>query len=158
MKLQIVDRHDVFNFISLLQSLNQTKLEIKIRRELSESLSREWEYDRVNSSKKGIQIKNWAKAKGKTCPGPLCNHVKFEKLPNNKIAFGHIVSQDWTRAFTFLLEKKDHPDNLYLTCSRCNSSLSNNFPGPDLRTEIMDENRGTIGDWIRIDEVGIRNS
>jgi len=158
LKLQIIDRHHVFNFVNLLLSLNKTKLEIKTRRELPESLSREWEYDRINNSKKGIQIKNWAKKLGKTCPGPLCNHVQFEKLPNKEIAFGHIISQDWTRAFTFLLDKKDHPDNLYLTCRRCNTSLLNNFPGPDLRNEIMAENRGTIGDWLRIDEVGIRNS
>jgi hypothetical protein len=57
------------------------------------------------------------------------------------------VSQEWTRSFTFLLDKKDHPDNLYLTCQQCNSSLSDNFPDIKLRKEI--EERGTIGDWLR---------
>jgi len=158
LKLQIIERQDVFNFINLVQSSNQTKIEIKTRRELPQSLSREWSYDRLNAAKKGTQIKNWARKVGKTCPGSLCNHTQFEKLPNKKIAFGHIVSQDWTRAFTFLLDKKDHPDNLYLTCNICNSSLSNNFPDSDLRKEIMKEDRGTIGDWLRLDESGIRHS
>ena len=116
---------------------DETKIEIKTRRELPQSLSREWSYDRLNITKKGIQVKNWARKVGKTCPGSLCNHIEFEKLSNKKIAFGHIVSQDWTRAFTFLLDKKDHPDNLYLTCNICNSSLSNNFPDSELRKEIM---------------------
>ena len=47
----------------------------------------------------------------------------------------------------FLLDKKDHPDNLYLSCQRCNASLSDNFPDTELRNEI--ETRGTIGDWLR---------
>jgi hypothetical protein len=158
LKLQIIERQDVFNFINLLQSNNQTKIEIKTRRELPQSLSREWSYDRLNTTKKGTQIKTWAKKVGKTCPGPLCNHTPFEKLSNAKIAFGHIVSQNWSRSFTFLLEKKDHPDNLYLTCARCNSSLSDNFPDTDLKNEMMKDDRGTIGDWLRSAELDIRKS
>ena len=48
----------------------------------------------------------------------------------------------------------DNPDNLYLTCDKCNSSLSNNFPDLKLRKEIS--KRGTIGDWLRKAEENIR--
>ena len=93
---------------------------------------------------------------GYSCPGSLCNHVKFEKLKSSKIAFGHIISQDWAKSFTYLLEKKDHPDNLYLTCQSCNSSLSNKFPNEELKKKI--EGVGTIGDWLRKAEKEIRES
>jgi len=156
LKLKLVHRTDVYNAISLIRSLSQTHLEIKTRPELPESLAREFAFDRINSSPKGKKIKGWAQKRGFVCPGTLCNHIKFDQLDSRKIAFGHIVSQDWARSFTFLLDKKDHPDNLYLTCQNCNSSLGNRFPDAELREQI--EERGTIGDWLRRDEQGIRNS
>ena len=84
-----------------------------------------------------------------------CNHILFRDLKLSDIAFGHIISQNWTSAFTFMLDKVHHPDNLYLTCKNCNSSLSNNFPDPQLRKAIVKE--GTIGDWLRLYENSIRN-
>lgn len=139
------------------QNTSQTHLEIKTRPELpAASLAREYTFDRINSSQKGRKIKRWAQRRGPSCPGTLCNHIKFDQLDSRKIAFEHIVSQEWVRSFTFLLEKKDHPDNLYLTCQKCNSSLGDRFPDSKLRNEI--ETRGTIGDWLRRDQQGIRNS
>ena len=145
---------DVYNFLNIINSLNDTSFETKTRRELDESLAREWEFDKINSSKKGKKIKLFAAKRGKSCPGSLCNHVKFAQLSNQEIAFGHIISQKWIRSFNFLLDKKDHPDNLYLSCQKCNSSLSDNFPDTKLRSEI--ETRGTIGDWLRKHEESIR--
>jgi len=145
--LQLINRSDAYNIINLVRSLNQTESHIETRMELPVSIAREWSFDRLNSSEKGRKVKRWAQKMGYSCPGTLCNHVKFDKLDQRKIAFGHIVSQEWTRSFTFLLDRKDHPDNLYLTCQQCNSSLSDNFPGVGLRKEI--EERGTIGDWLR---------
>lgn len=109
-----------------------------------------------NSFQKGRKIKRWAQKMSYECPGSLCNHIKFAQLDSKKIAFGHIVSQQWARSFTFLLDKKDHPDNLYLTCQKCNSSLGDKFPDALLRMEI--EKRGTIGDWLRKHIEIIRNS
>jgi len=145
--LQLINRSDAYNIINLIRSLNQTESHIDTRTELPVSLAREWSFERLNSSEKGRKLKRWAQKMGYSCPGTLCNHIKFEKLDQRKIAFGHIVSQEWTRSFTFLLDRKDHPDNLYLTCQQCNSSLSDNFPDAELRKEI--EGRGTIGDWLR---------
>ena len=45
-------------------------------------------------------------------------------------------------------------DNLYLTCKKCNSSLSDNFPDKKLKKNIT--NTGTIGDWLRNHEKQIR--
>lgn len=154
--LQIVNRTDVYNFLNIINSLNDTSFEIKTRRELPDALSREWSFEKINSSEKGKKIKRFATKRGKSCPGTLCNHVKFAQLTNRKIAFGHIISQKWIQSFNFLLDKKDHPDNLYLTCQTCNSSLSNNFPDSDLRNEI--ESTGTIGDWLRDHEHSIRDA
>lgn len=156
LNLKLINRTDVYNAINLIRSLSQTHLEVKTRPELPVSLAREYAFDRINSSQKGRKIKRWAQKRGFGCPGTLCNHIKFDQLDSRKIAFGHIISQEWARSFTFLLEKKDHPDNLYLTCQRCNSSLGDRFPESKLRNEI--EARGTIGDWLRMDEQGIGNS
>jgi len=156
LQLKIINRTDAYDAINLLRSSSQTDLEIKTRPELKLSLAREYAFDRVNSSQKGRKIKRWAQKMNYECPGSLCNHVKFAQLDSKNIAFGHIVSQQWARSFTFLLDKKDHPDNLYLTCQKCNSSLGDKFPDALLRMEI--EKRGTIGDWLRKDIEMIRNS
>ena len=79
---------------------------------------------------------------------------KRERWAKNKAAGKD--GEDWAKSFTYILGKVDHPDNLYLTCQKCNSSLSNNFPDTKLRQEI--NKRGTIGDWIRSAEAEIRIS
>ena len=56
-------------------------------------------------------------------------------------------------AFSFFQEKNHihHPDNLYLSCSKCNISLNASFPDDHLRKNIIDPSFGTIGDYIRSD-------
>ena len=127
---------------------------VSIKNTVSDLLAREWAYEKINNSPKGRQIKRWAQKTNKTCPGNRCNHIRFDSLSLSVIAFGHIIPQDWARSFTYILGKKDHPDNLYLTCKGCNSSLSNNFPDSTLRREVY--KRGTIGDWLRNAEDKIR--
>lgn len=156
LKLQLIPRHEANAAINLIKSLNNESMDIDVRPELTEALSREWSYDKIATTGKGKQIKNWAKSKGLKCPGELCNHKSFSEIESRDIAFGHIVSQNWTSAFTFMLDKVHHPDNLYLTCKHCNSSLSDNFPDKELKTAVTAQ--GTIGDWLRFDELGIRAS
>lgn|GEM_PF-3051943 len=64
------------------------------------------------------------------------------------MGFGHMISQRWAQSFSYLLNSKHHPDNVYLTCNNCNSELGDNFPDAQLRGEI--EKRGTIGDWLEL--------
>jgi len=84
-----------------------------------------------------VQYQHWKKMNYE-CPGSVCNHIKFAQLDSKKIAFAHIVSQQWARSFTFLLEKKDHPENLYLTCQKCNSSLGDKFLDGLLRMRLKE--------------------
>ena len=151
--LQLISRKEASSLINLFLSLHETSLDIEVRTELQSGLSREWSYDKVSSSNKGKKIKNWAKKTGKRCPGTVCNHRNFNDIPLSQIAFGHIVSQKWCKSFTYLLDKVNHPDNLYLTCNKCNSSLSDKFPEIKLRNSIVEF--GTVGDWLRknIDEI-----
>ncbi|MBU3565992.1 hypothetical protein [Polynucleobacter sp. MWH-HuK1] len=156
LKLQLIPRHEAFATLNLIKSLNSDNIDIDVRAELPEALAREWSYDKINSTEKGKQLKRWAQRNSISCPGSKCDHIPFRELKNSDIAFGHIVSQNWSSAFTFMLDKVHHPDNLYLTCKTCNSSLSNNFPEPKLREQIVKQ--GTIGDWLRLHEHKIREA
>jgi len=156
LKLQLIPRHEALATLNLIKSLNSENIDIDVRAELPEALAREWSYDKINATEKGKQLKKWAQNNSITCPGSKCNHALFRDLKNSDIAFGHIVSQNWSSAFTFMLDKVHHPDNLYLTCKICNSSLSNNFPEPKLREQIV--KKGTIGDWLRLHENQIRST
>ena len=80
--------------------------------------------------------------------GSKCNGVKFQDLPNNEITFGHIIPQSWGTEYPHILKTIHHPDNLYLTCKSCNSSLNSNFPQTELKNKIS-KREGTIGDWLR---------
>jgi hypothetical protein len=154
LKLQLISRQEAFSTINLIKSLSSELIDIDVRAELPSELSREWSYDKINSTEKGRLIKKWAQLNSINCPGTKCGHKPFSELKNSDIAFGHIVSQNWSSAFTFMIDKVHHPDNLYLTCKTCNSSLSNNFPDVELRKQIV--TKGTIGDWLRNHEKSIR--
>ncbi len=120
-----------------------------MRKELDVQLAEGWPYEEIHNSKKGKEIKKWYKEKGKKCPGSKCGHVKFEELPDSEITFGHIIPQDWAKTFLHHLPTIHHPDNMYLTCRSCNSSLGNNFPNKQNISQEDIEKAGTIGDWLR---------
>jgi len=153
LKLQIIMRSEALSALHLLTALNTTDLAIETRSIMDERKAREWAYDQIHASAKGRQIKKWAKSTGKKCPGG-CNR-EFRDMDLSTISFGHVISQDWAYAFNYLIEKIHHPDNLYLTCKSCNSSLSSNFPDRQLTDRIAES--GTIGDWLRANEHHIRN-
>ncbi len=155
LELQLIDRKEAAEALLVLDSRKDSLDDIIFREPLSDSLSREWSYNNISSGEKGKKVKRWAKENGKKCPGNLCQNKPFKDFPLSKLAFGHIISQKWAKAFTYLLKSVHHPDNLYLTCSNCNSSLSDKFPSSDLRNSII--NTGTIGDWIRDKEHQIKS-
>ena len=123
LKLQIINRDEALNSINRIYSLDHSGMELETRAPLSDFLAREWAYEKINNSPKGRQIKKWAQKTNKTCPGNRCNHVRFDSLGLSLIAFGHIIPQDYAREFPHLQSQIHHPDNLYLSCSSCNSSL-----------------------------------
>lgn len=119
------------------------------REKLSSKVVREWNYKRITTGNKGLTIKYWAKKSGLKCiDGSKCGGVKFSQLDNSEITFGHIIPQSWGKEYPHMLETIHHPDNLYLTCKSCNSSLNSGFPDPELKSKISKE-YGTIGDWLR---------
>ena len=61
---------------------------------------------------------------------------------------GHILSQKWSKSYQVFTESVHHPDNLYLCCNGCNSSLS--FGGPSRTVlQYLNDNFLTIGDLLR---------
>lgn len=128
------------------------------RRNLDKKLIDEWNYKSINTGKKGLLIKNWAKKSGLKCiDGSKCGGVKFDLLDNSEITFGHIVPQSWATEYPHMFEIIHHPDNLYLTCKSCNSSLNSDFPDKELKKKISGK-EGTIGDWLRTHIIDINKS
>jgi len=158
--LQIITREEALSSCHKLLSLDVDTFDIPIRTDLEDTKALEWSYDKLSTpgkTSKGTKIKKWAQKNNKKClDGRKCNNILFKDLKTSEIAFGHVISQKWCDAFGFLRRKKHHPDNLYLTCNKCNSSLSDNFPGSKLQKTISNE-EGTIGDWLRNSEEDINN-
>jgi hypothetical protein len=150
--LQLVKRNEAYGALNFYSTLNESDYEIDTRPPLSDRTAREWSYDKINNSDKGRRIKRWARESGKKCPG--CEKEFKDIASLSHIAFGHIIPQNWSKAFTYFSDRVNHPDNLYLTCRSCNSSLSDNFPDRGMRERIIGYQ--TIGDWLRNNESDIR--
>lgn len=152
-ELQLISRKEAYEICSQLKNLARPNVDLQFRPSLSLAIQSEFSYEHIKSSKKGNAIKKWAQANNKKCPG--CEKP-FSDISSNKIAFGHIISQNWCQSFSFLSSKVHDPDNLYLTCSPCNSSLSKYFPDKQLQDKIIQNAYGLIGDWLRNFEAEIR--
>ena len=145
--LKIISVKEAFDTVYDLNILQNSQPIFQNRRRLSSKDEADWAYNNINSTKRGKQIKKWAKKNKKQCPdGSKCQNKLFDKIQLADIAFGHIASQKWCDAFKF--DIKDHPYNLYLTCKNCNSALNYRFPHKKLQDKI-DTEQATIGDWIR---------
>ncbi|MCH7647063.1 MAG: HNH endonuclease [Thaumarchaeota archaeon] len=146
LKLQIVSRSEAYSSLSLLYSMSEYSLNEKIRKPIPKSLEEQYFYKEINSSQKGKVIKKWFRENGKKCPG--CKKP-FAEFRFNDITFGHIVSRDWASVYPHHQSSVDHPDNLYLTCRSCNSSLGSRFPNEAYTSQDAIMKLGTVGDWIR---------
>ena len=154
LELQIVSRSEVYKSIHRFESMQDTLTEIKFRNDLDVRLAEEWSFDEIHSSKKGKEVKKWFKDNDKKCPGSKCGHVQFDEISDSEIGFGHIIPQDWAITFPHYQIIIHHPDNLYLTCNKCNSSLGNSFPNKNNISQEDIEKAGTIGDWLRMTKQG----
>ena len=135
----------------VVKQIEEKKVEklIPNRKDLDKGVVEEWNYKKITSSSKGEIIKKWAKKSGLKCiDGSKCGGVLFRELPNNEITFGHIIPQSWGVEYPHMIKTIHHPDNLYLSCKSCNSSLNSNFPSTELKNKIS-KREGTIGDWLR---------
>lgn len=153
-----INTHLAFQFKSdgsMMDKIEEKKIRAKMgklnpnRPALTKTLEKEWNYKSITRGKKSLVIKEWAKNTNQKCPdGRKCGGVRFKELSNSNIAYGHILSQDFTKTFPHLHNQVHHPDNLYLTCKSCNSSLGGNNADKELINRIKNES-GTIGDWLR---------
>ncbi len=153
-----INTHRAFEFKSdgsMMDKIEEKKRRAKMgklnpnRPALTKTLEKEWNYKSITRGKKSLIIKDWAKNTNQKCPdGRKCGGVRFKELSNSNIAYGHILSQDFTKTFPHLHNQVHHPDNLYLTCKSCNSSLGGNNADKELINRIKNES-GTVGDWLR---------
>ena len=142
------DGEKIDKALSELKTKKITKLTSK-RKELDSKIVLDWSYKKITSGKKGLLIKQWAKNTNLKClDGTKCGGEKFKNLDNSDITFGHIVPQSWGKEYPHMIKTIHHPDNLYLTCRSCNSSLNSDFPDPVLKKKISNL-EGTVGDWLR---------
>ncbi|MBC74690.1 MAG: hypothetical protein CME64_01620 [Halobacteriovoraceae bacterium] len=149
LKLQVIKMQRGFQIIDELKALEHVGETIMHRPALHETIISKYNYQTLNTSKVGKEIKKFAKKTNRRCPGDYCGGVFFADLSDSEISFGHIIAQDWARSFTYMLNKVHHPDNLYLTCKSCNSSLGANFPDKKMVAKIVSAEFGTVGDWVR---------
>ena len=172
LQFELISQNKFEEFKDDLYSMGKDAVaDMEPRNRLDKKTERAWSYDMEKSGLVSADlqksIKEWAKKTGRRCP--QCKK-KFDTFANMDIEFGHIVSKDWARTFRFLLAVLNNPDNLYLTCRSCNSTLSHRFPDfikfqkqsgstetlRDRIEKIGKDMGGTIGDWVRNYEDEIR--
>ncbi|MFC2174784.1 hypothetical protein ACFLQ2_02830 [archaeon] len=144
-EVQLLGRNDAMEIINGLFA-SEISHDIKQRRPLDEEMAMEYSFENLKGHR-SKKLKSYARKHAKTCPGTGCEHKPFADILDKDLAFGHIIPQNWASKFTFLHTNVNHPDNLYLTCKWCNSSLGDNFPDSGLVKKI--EKNGTIGEWVR---------
>lgn len=147
-ELQLISKDEALKLIDNLLNAFQTTGDFRIRPPMPEHLRLGWSYDKIKTDKKKRElIIEYAHKHNLRCPGDLCDHVQFYKLKNSKIHIGHRISQKWNSQNSGVADVH-HPYNLYLSCGKCNISLSDKYP-----TEIdkLINEMGTIGDWLMKD-------
>jgi len=155
LNLQLISVDESIEKIMKIRSMDFVQVDSRIRSSLTEEFVIKYNYESIKTnSKLRSNLIRWAQSKGKKCPGNRCNNIEFSNVTNkSKIHLGHIVPQNWASLYQFFQENNHihHPDNLYLSCAECNTSLNDSFPDDTLRKNIVSEQYGTIGDYIRSD-------
>lgn len=155
LSLQLIDVNECIERSMMIKSLDELEIETAVRSGLKEEFVIKFNYATLSTNTfLKSQIVKWAVSKGKKCPGVKCDHIPFSAISNkSQIHLGHIIPQKWGGVFQFMQERNHihHPDNLYLTCNLCNTSLNYKFPDKQLMDNILDGDSGTIGDFIRSD-------
>ena len=147
-ELQLITKDEALRLISNLIEVFQTKGDFRIRPPMPVHLQMGWSYDKIKSNRdKRMLIIEYARKNNLRCPGDLCNHQHFSKIKNNKIHIGHRISQNWNSQNMGVADVH-HPYNLYLSCDKCNISLSDKYPN---QIDEIINHMGTIGDWLMKD-------
>src|SRR5690606_23288535 len=112
----------------MMRSLDQLEFETNVRSSLPEELVAKFNYESIRDNPLiRNKIIQWSISKNRRCPGDKCGNILFKDIKSrNQIHLGHIIPQKWGGVFHYIQEKNhiNHPDNLYLTCNICNTSLN----------------------------------
>lgn len=154
--LQMIEPEDCFKIIYNLETMNSGNQKFGDRKYLTPNLIQDYNYDSLTGTSLEKKLERWAKNTGKRCPdGRMCNNTRFDDPTIGPLHLGHIISQDWCKAFKLDPKFMNHPYNLYLTCGSCNRSLNKHFPSQNLQNRL-DNDKATIGDWIYSYDAAIR--
>ena len=83
---------------------------------MNKDIEKEWSYKRITTGKKGDLIKRRARSTDLKCPdGFKCGGVKFSRLDNTEINFGHIMPQSYAKEFPHFSDKVHHPGTTLIT-------------------------------------------
>ncbi len=144
-KLQLVSKDEAIKILNDFLEVIQTKGSFRVRPPFPEHLRLGWSYSKIKQDKdKRKKIIDYAVKHRLRCPGDKCKNVFFKELKLSEIHIGHRISQNWNSQNSGVADVH-HPYNLYLSCNKCNISLSEKYP-----TEIDEliNKIGTIGDWL----------
>lgn len=144
-KLQLINKDEAVKLITDLLEALQTKGDYRVRPPLAEHLRLGWSYTKIKQDEqKRKKIIGYAISNSLRCPGEKCNKVFFKDLNRKDIHIGHRISQNWNSQNAGVVDV-NHPYNLYLSCSKCNISLSEKYPS---EIDSIINEMGTIGDWL----------
>jgi hypothetical protein len=144
-KLQLISKDEAIKILNDLLEAIQTKGNYRVRPPFPEHLRLGWSYLKIKQDKqKRKKIIDYAIKNSFRCPGEKCNNIFLKDLKFSEIHIGHRISQNWNSKNSGVADVH-HPYNLYLSCNKCNTSLSEKYP-----TEIDEliNKTGTIGDWL----------
>ena len=144
-ELQLISKDEGIKILNNLLDAIKTKGNFRIRPPMPEHIRLGWSYDKICRDRKKRQlIIEHAIENSFRCPGSECGNAFFRSLRQADIHIGHRISQKWNSQNLGVADVH-HPYNLYLSCAKCNISLSAKYPSEI--DELIDSN-GTIGDWL----------
>lgn len=155
LSLELISAQEAQEYLLSIKNLSSpffTTSPLRTRLTLDSKLANQWNYNAIKAdSSKALRLKKWAKEHNLCCPG--CGK-DFNSFSYSELHICHYLSQNYCECFPELSNYQHHPDNLYLGCYSCNSSLRDEIPTGITRKNI--EANGRIGDWIRADLDGIK--
>ena len=117
------------------------------------NLVKKYSYDSLKTKAQKKPIYDYIRSQNPKCSHAIKTGGKWSSCPETLKAdktthIGHIFSKNWCTAYSIFQESMNHPDNLYLSCNRCNPGLGQGCPNKETLKRI-NNHKLTIGDLIR---------
>ncbi|MGB2340684.1 MAG: hypothetical protein ACPH9K_06770 [Candidatus Poseidoniaceae archaeon] len=132
---------------------NTTGNTYQARTPLTDKLAKKYNYNFLKTQKQKKQIYDYITSENPKCSHAISTGGKITQCstalqPNGTTHIGHIFSQNWCSAYSVFQESVNHPDNLYLSCNTCNTTLNQGCPDKNT-LKLINKEGLTIGDLIR---------